>query len=84
MTHIQRAEELLEEWDLCKNARSRSGAIDLQLERDKLSLWAQNLHRNLMWAPDNISTAEMVYQFEWRLKSYKEKAIIEILTNGAV
>jgi len=80
----QRGEELLSEWELCKNARPKGNAVDLQLERDGLEKWANNLSRNLAWAPDNISTAEAVYQFEYRLKAYKEKAILEILKNGAV
>ena len=80
----QRGEQLLEEWVLCKNAKPKSDAVNLQIERDNLEKWAYNLSRNLDWAPDNISTMEAVYQFESRLKSYKEKVIVEILTHGAV
>jgi hypothetical protein len=80
----QRGEQLIEEWALCKNAKPRSDAINLQIERDELERWANNLARNLNWAPDNVTTAEAVYQFEYRLKSYREKVIIEILTHGAV
>lgn len=84
MNPQQRGEELLVEWNMCKHARPKSDAINLQIERDELERWANNLARNLNWAPDNVSTAEAVYQFEHRLKAYKEKAIIEILKNGAI
>jgi hypothetical protein len=80
----QRGEVLLEEWDLCKNAKPKSNAVNLQIERDGLDQWANNLARNLNWAPDNVTTAEAVYQFEYRLKSYREKVIVEILTHGSV
>lgn len=80
----QRGEELLAEWESCKDAKPKGHVVDLQIERDGLARWANNLSRNLNWAPDNVSTAEAVYQFEYRLKAYKEKAIIEILKNGAV
>ena len=80
----QRGELLLEEWALCKNAKPKSNAVNLQIERDGLDQWANNLARNLNWAPDNVTTAEAVYQFEYRLKSYREKVIVEILTHGSV
>jgi hypothetical protein len=80
----QRGEKLLSEWELCKDAKPKGHVIDLQIERDGLARWANNLSLNLNWAPNNVSTVEAVYQFEHRLKSYQEKAIIEILKNGAV
>jgi hypothetical protein len=80
----QRAEELLTEWTLCKNAKSKGDAVNLQIERDTLEKWAQHLQRHLIWEPDSVATAEAVLQFESRLKNYKEKVIIEILTHGTV
>jgi hypothetical protein len=84
MTIQQRGEQLLEEWALCKNAKPKSDAVNLQIERDALERWAINLSRNINWAPDNVSTYEAIHQFESRLKSYREKIIIEILTHGSV
>jgi hypothetical protein len=80
----QRGEFLLEEWALCKNARPKSNAVNLQIERDALDYWANYMSRNLSWHPDHIDTAESIYQFESRLKSYREKVIVEILTHGSV
>ena len=80
----QRAEELLHEWNQCKNARPRSDAINLQIERDELEKWARNLSYHAMWDGDTNTTVEAIYQFEARLKSYKQKVIIEILTHGAI
>ena len=84
MTIQQRGEQLLEEWALCKNAKPKSNAVDLQIERDALEHWANYLSRNLSWHPAHVDTAESIYQFEWRLKSYREKIIVEILTHGSV
>jgi hypothetical protein len=80
----QRGEELLAEWNVCKHARPKGDAINLQIERDQLERWANNLSRNLTWAPENITTLEAVYQFEQRFTAYKQKAVLEILKNGAI
>jgi hypothetical protein len=84
MTIQQRGEQLLEEWTLCKNAKPKSDAINLQIERDALEHWANYMSRNLSWHPSHVHTAESIYQFESRLKSYREKVIVEILTHGSV
>ena len=84
MTIQQRGEQLLEEWALCKNAKPKSDAINLQIERDSLERWANYMSRNLSWNPTHADTAESIYQFESRLKSYREKVIMEILTHGSV
>jgi hypothetical protein len=80
----QRAEELLHEWNQCKNARPRGDAINLQIERDDLEKWARQLSYYAMWQGDEIHTIETIYQFESRLNSYKQKVIIEILTHGTI
>jgi len=84
MTIQQRGEQLLEEWTLCKNAKPKSDAINLQIERDALEHWANYMSRNLSWNPTHNDTAESIYQFESRLNSYREKVIVEILTHGSV
>ena len=84
MDHIQHAEELLKEWAMCKHAKPKGDAVALQIERDSLERWAQNMTRNITWAPDDVSTHESVYQFESRLQSYKDKVIIEILKHGTI
>ena len=80
----QHADALFKEWALCKNAKPRGDAVSLQIERDELEQWAQHLTRNITWAPDDSDTVEIIYQFESRLTSYREKVIIEILTHGAI
>ena len=85
MTKIQQqAEELLQEWTMCKNARSKGDAVNLQIEKDALERWANQLSRALTWAPDDVHTVETLYQFEHRLRVYKDKIIIEILKHGSV
>jgi hypothetical protein len=80
----EHADALFREWALCKNAKPRSDAVSLQIERDELEQWAQHLSRNITWAPDELSTVEILHQFETRLTHYREKVIIEILTHGTI
>jgi hypothetical protein len=80
----ERAESLIAQWELYKNARPRNDAVNLQIDRDSLSKWATNLHWNLLWGQDTGELAEACHQFETRLATYKDKVVIEILTHGSV
>lgn len=83
MTVQERAQQLLEEFNLCIRAKPKHNAIDIQLEKDAVSKWAVHLNRQLGWGTEN-EIAEACNQLESRLKTLKEKLIIEILTNGSV
>jgi predicted glycosyltransferase involved in capsule biosynthesis len=79
----QRADELLEEFNLCCKARPKHDAINIQLEKDKVSKFAVNLNNQRGWGTDN-EIAEACYQLEPRLARLKEMLVMEILTNGSV
>ena len=79
----QRAEELMEEFNLCCKAKPKHDAIDIQLDKDSCSKFAYNLATQRSWGTDN-EIAEACYQLEPRLKKLKEKLVMEILTNGPV
>jgi hypothetical protein len=78
-----KADELLEEFNLCIKAKPKHDAINIQLEKDAVSKWAVNLNNQRGWGTD-LEIAEACHQLEPRLKQLKEKLIIEILTNGTV
>ena len=79
----QRADELLQEFDLCCRAKPRHDAIDIQLEKDSCAKWAYHLNTQRGWGTEN-EVAEACHQLETRLKRLKEKLVMEILTNGPV
>lgn len=75
---------LLEDWQRCKHAKPRGDAVNLQVERDRLDMWAQQLGHLLIWETNDNLIAETCYQFESRLTHYREKVILEILTHGTI
>ena len=79
----EHAEKLLEEWRLCQNARPKNNAVDIQLDKDVLKSWISYLARQLTWGND-LDLQEACYQVESRLKTLKEKLVIEVLKNGSV
>ena len=84
MTDIREdARNLLAEFYLCLHAKPRSNAVDIQLEKDSCSKWANHLIRQINWGEDN-DVAEACYQLESRLSHLKKKVIIEVLTNGTI
>jgi hypothetical protein len=78
-----RADELIEEYNRCCQARPRHGAVDVQLEKDAVGKWASHLATQRSWGTDN-EIAEACYQLEPRLNRLKEKLVIEILKNGTI
>jgi len=78
-----KADELLEEFNLCVKAKPKNDAINIQLEKDAVSKWAVHLNNQRGWGTDN-EIAEACYQLEPRLAELKKKLIIEILQNGTV
>ena len=79
----QRADELLQEFDLCCQAKPKPDAVNIQLEKDSCAKWAYHLNTQRGWGTDN-EVAEACLQLEPRLQKLKEKLVMEILTNGPV
>jgi hypothetical protein len=78
-----RADQLLEEFDLCIKAKPMHNAVDIQLEKDTVAKFAYNLATQRGWGSDR-EIAEAIYQLEPRLAQLKKKLIIEILQYGPV
>jgi len=78
-----RADELLDEFNLCIQSRPRQNAVDIQLLKDTTGKWAYHLSSMRSWGTD-IEIAEACYQLEPKLKQLKESVIIEILKNGTM
>ena len=79
----ERARDLLAEFYLCARAKPKANVVDIQIDKDACSLWANHLIKQINWGEDNDIT-ETYYQLESRLQLLKEKVIIEVLTNGSV
>lgn len=78
-----RADELLEEFDLCIKSRPRQNTVDIQLLKDSCGKWALQLATQRSWGND-AEIAEACHQFEPKLQQLKQQVIIEILTNGTI
>jgi hypothetical protein len=74
-----RADELIEEYNLCCRARPHDNTVDIQIEKDNCGKWASNLATQRAWGTD-LEIAEACHQLESRLKKLKEKVILDILT----
>lgn len=79
----QQADNLLEEFTLCCQAKPKHDAIDIQLEKDSVAKFAHHLATQRSWGSDN-EIAEACHQLEPKLQKLKEKLVMEILTNGPV
>lgn len=78
-----RADELLEEFDLCIKSRPRQNAVDIQLLKDSCGKWAYQLATQRSWGSDH-EIAEACHRLEPKLRQLKQQVIIEILTNGTI
>jgi hypothetical protein len=78
-----RADQLIEEFNLCMKAKPRGNAIEVQMEKDACAKWAYHLNTQRSWGSE-LEIAEACNQLEPRLKQLREKVIIEILKHGAV
>ena len=83
MNWKDRADELIEEFNLCCRAKPKHNAVDVQLEKDTVARFAYHLDTQRRWGTDN-EIAEACYQLEPKLQRLKEKLVMEILTNGPV
>jgi hypothetical protein len=80
---VTKAGLLLDEWYICRNARPRQHVLDIQVDKDEVSKWADHLYKTMMWSSDPNEIAECCYQFESRFNAFKDKILIELLTNGS-
>lgn len=78
-----RARELLNDWESYRCARPREHVWDIQAEKDQISIWASRLHDHMLWSDNLNELAEACYQFESKLNTFKDKIVLELLTNGA-
>jgi hypothetical protein len=78
-----RADQLLEEFNLCVKAKPMHDAVNVQLEKDAVGKFAYHLATQRSWGTEN-EIAEACYQLEPRLTELKKKLIIEILQHGPV
>jgi hypothetical protein len=83
MDYKEYADNLIKEWSLCVDARPRHDAVNIKIEKDQCEEWIIHLMRVRLWGTEN-ELSEACYQVDWRLKTLKEKIIIEVLQNGAV
>ena len=83
MNFKEYADQLIEEYNLCCQARPKHNAVDIQLLKDSVGKWANYLATQRSWGTDT-EIAEACYQLAPRLQELKEQVIIEVLTNGAV
>jgi hypothetical protein len=78
-----RADQLLEEFNLCIKAKPKNNAINIQLEKDSVAKFAYHLSTQRSWGGEN-EIAEACHQLEPRLEELKKKLIIEILQHGPI
>lgn len=79
----EKANSLLEEFDLCCQAKPRHDAIDFLIEKDTVAKFAYHLATQRSWGSET-EIAEACHQLEPRLASLKKKLVFEILQNGPV
>ena len=65
-----KAAELIEDFNLCMQARPKGDAAKVQIEKDECSRWAYHLNTQVAWGTDN-EIAEACYQLEPRLNRLK-------------
>lgn len=83
MDYKELSDNLVKEWALCLNAKPKHNAVDIQLDKDRCEEWIMHLMKIRLWGNEN-ELAEACYQVDSRLKTLKEKIVIEVLTNGTV
>ena len=72
--------EILDEWDLCLNARVPSNVVELQLEKDMCAILAQHLDHTYVWELDDESLTLAYNAFAPKLQHLKERIVLEVLS----
>ena len=78
-----KGQALLEEWYFYKSTRPRDHVFDIQADKDELQKWATHLQTALLWETNGNKIVKICHQFEYKLKQFKEKVVIELLKNGS-
>ena len=81
MDYKELADNLVKEWVLCLDAKPKHNVVDIKLEKDQCEQWILHLMKTRLWGTE-IELAEACYQVDSRLKTLKEKIVIEVLTHG--
>ena len=79
-----KGQTLLQEWYFYKSSRPKGHAIDIQTDKDDLQQYANLLQTALLWETNGNKIVKICHQFEYKLTQFKEKVVIELLTNGSV
>lgn len=77
-----RARALLETWEISRLAKPREHVLDIQLDKDHITLSADLLCKNLLWCKDTNHLTEMCDEFELLLTQFNDKILIELLIGG--
>lgn len=83
MNFKEYADDLVKEWTLCLEAKTKHDAVNIMIEKDQCEEWVIHLMRIRLWGTEN-ELIEACYQVDSRLKKLKEKIVIEVLQNGTV
>lgn len=79
--HI-RGQRLLEDWQIYKTAKPRTHVLDIQHEKDMLASLAVELQSSLLWETNSEYLERQCRRFEQMLTKFKDKIVLELLTNG--
>lgn len=80
---VDRANQLIEQYNLCMQAQPKHNTIEVQMEKDACAKWASHLATQRSWGSE-AEIAEACNQLEPRLKQLREKIILKILSYGAI
>ena len=83
MNFKEYADDLVKEWTLCLEAKTKHDAVNIMIEKDQCEEWVIHLMKIRLWGTEN-ELIEACYQVDSRLKKLKEKIVIEVLQNGTV
>lgn len=87
MDPIDKAHELLEEWEQCRTVIPKNKfthAFDHEGQKRLLDKWAILLKQNVLYSNSLNEIAESANQFENRFNDYKKQLTEDILKNGLV
>ena len=79
----EKANKLLEEFDLCCKAKPHDNPVEVELAKLYCQPFAYHLATQRSWGTDN-EIAEACYELEPRLKQFKERVVMDILHHGSI
>jgi hypothetical protein len=84
MDYKELARELLDEWNLCLNARVPKDVVSLQLVKDRCSSFAYVLDQEYAWGTSDEELKKACQALAPELKKLKEKIVFEVLKDGKI